>query len=82
MSVVYRTPSAAASSATKGKTMTRRAFFALVTACLAALGLKRRKADQEILDLAEQKLFDAVRAGNIAAIIFYLKTKPTRGYQL
>lgn len=38
-------------------------------------------ASDETLDLAEQGLFDAIRAGSLSAIMFVLKTKGrSRGY--
>jgi hypothetical protein len=40
-----------------------------------------REASDEILDLAEGKLFQAINDGNLQAITFILKTKGrTRGY--
>jgi len=40
-----------------------------------------RDADEQILDLAEAKLFEKIDAGSERAIIFYLRTKGRfRGY--
>ena len=40
-----------------------------------------REAVEQLLDLAESKLADAINAGNLTAIMFYLKTKGKhRGY--
>lgn len=65
--------------------MTRRTFFAFVTACLAAFGWRRRptKSDRDrMLDEAEARLLKCIRAADNAAILFYLKAqKGRRGYE-
>ena len=46
-----------------------------------ALATIAREVVEEVVDLAESKLVDAINDGNLTAIMFYLKTKgKDRGY--